>query len=350
MNDCLPEGPSAAGALTVGLTYDLRSRYLAEGYSEEETAEFDSPATVEAIAGALEALGHHPVHLGSLYDLTGRLAAGERWDLVFNIAEGLYGLGREAVIPALLDAYRIPYTFSDPAVLALCLHKGFTKNVLRDMGVPTPDFAVIAGREDLQDLESLELAYPLFAKPVAEGTGKGVTSSSRIESPEALGSVCRELLERYRQPVLVEEYLPGREFTVGIVGTGRRARALGVLEVVLLPHAEQGAYSYTNKERCEELIEYRSPTDPEARAAEEAALRAWRALACRDAGRVDVRSDRRGVPSVIEINPLAGLHPTHSDLPMIAARAGLPYLRLIGEIVDSAGSRIVEAERARAGR
>jgi D-alanine-D-alanine ligase len=279
------------------------------------------------------------VHIGSVYDLTGQLAAGERWDLVFNIAEGLYGLGREAVIPALLDAYRIPYTFSDPAVLGLCLHKGYTKNVLRGLGLPTPAFGVIAAPEELK---GLKLTYPLFAKPVAEGTGKGITASSRLESPEDLAAACRELLTRYRQPVLVEEYLPGREFTVGIVGTGRRARAVGVLEVLLLPQAEQGVYSYVNKERCEELVEYRTPRDAEASAAEQLALEAWRALGCRDAGRVDIRQDRDERPNVIELNPLAGLHPTHSDLPMIAERAGMPYRELIGTIVASAWKRAVQ--------
>ena len=327
-------------SLTVGLTYDLRSRYLAQGFSEEQTAEFDSPATVEAIAAALEELGHRPAHIGSVYDLTRRLADDERWDLVFNIAEGMYGLGREAVIPALLDAYRIPYTFSDPAVLALCLHKGYAKNILRGLGLPTAPFAVVAAPEDL---EGLKLAYPLFAKPVAEGTGKGITASSRLESPEALATLCRELLTRYRQPVLVEEYLPGREFTVGIVGTGRSARAIGVLEVLLLPQAEPGVYSYVNKERCEELVEYRTPRDAEALAAEQLALEAWCALGCRDAGRVDVRQDRDGRPNVIEINPLAGLHPTHSDLPMIAERAGMSYRELIETIVASAWKRAVQA-------
>jgi D-alanine-D-alanine ligase len=325
-------------SLTVGLTYDLRSRYLAQGFSEEETAELDSPVTVEALASALERLGHRPVHVGSVYDLTGLLAAGERWDLVFNIAEGLYGLGREAVVPALLDAYRIPYTFSDPAVLSLCLHKGFTKNVLRDRGLPTPDFALVRSEAEAR---RVELRYPLFAKPVAEGTGKGITAASRIDSPSDLAGVCRALLERYRQPVLVEEYLPGREFTVGIVGTGGEARAIGTLEVVLLPQAEQGAYSYVNKERCEELVEYRTPVDAEARAAERVAVDAWRALGCRDAGRVDIRQDRHGSPGVIELNPLAGLHPTHSDLPMIAQHAGMGYHELIGAIVDSAWSRAV---------
>jgi D-alanine-D-alanine ligase len=334
-------------SLTIGLTYDLRSRYLAQGFSEEETAEFDSPATVQAIADALEQLGHRPVHIGSVYDLIGRLDAGERWELVFNIAEGLYGLGREAVIPALLDAYRIPYTFSDPAVLSLCLHKGYTKNILRDRGLPTPAFAVIAAPEELA---TLELAYPLFAKPVAEGTGKGISAASRLDSAAALGQVCRALLTRYRQPVLVEEYLPGREFTVGILGTGKQARAIGVLEVVLLPQAEQGVYSYVNKERCEELVEYRSPRDAEARAAERVALEAWRALDCRDGGRVDIRQDRHGRPSVIEINPLAGLHPTHSDLPMIAERAGMPYVELVGSIVSSAWERSVEALEVAAAR
>ena len=135
--------------MKIALTYDLRSHYLELGYTEEQTAEFDSPATIEAIAAALSELGHTPVRIGHVQELTRRLAAGERWDLVFNIAEGLHGLGREALIPALLDAYRIPYTFSDPCVMAVSLHKGFTKSILRDAGLHTPDFALVGEAADI---------------------------------------------------------------------------------------------------------------------------------------------------------------------------------------------------------
>jgi D-alanine-D-alanine ligase len=327
--------------MKIALTYDLRSHYLELGYSEEQTAEFDSPATIQAISAALSELGHTPVQIGHVQELTRRLAAGERWDLVFNIAEGLHGLGREALIPALLDAYRIAYTFSDPCVMAVSLHKGFTKSILRDAGLSTPDFALV---REAAEIDSVDLTYPLFAKPVAEGTGKGITGASRIETPRELELCCRDLLARYEQPVLVERYLPGREFTVGVLGTGSRASALGTLEVIILAQGEQGAYSYLNKERCEELVEYRfvdgTTGSAAIRAVEDLALQAWRILGCRDAGRIDIRLDEDGVPAVLEVNPLAGLHPTHSDLPMIAAAVGMGYRDLIDRIVRSARERV----------
>jgi len=323
--------------MKIALTYDLRSHYLELGYSEEQTAEFDSPATIQAISAALSQLGHTPVQIGHVQELTRRLAAGERWDLVFNIAEGLYGLGREALIPALLDAYRIAYTFSDPCVMAVSLHKGFAKSILRDAGLPTPDFVLV---REAADIDSVNLTYPLFAKPVAEGTGKGITGASRIQAPRELELCCRDLLARYRQPVLVERYLPGREFTVGVLGTGSRAAVLGTLEVIIREQGEAGVYTYLNKEKCEELVEYGFVAGTADRAVEDLALQAWQILGCRDAGRIDIRLDADGVPAIIEMNPLAGLHPTHSDLPMIAAAVGMGYRELIGRIVRSAQERV----------
>ena len=164
--------------------------------------------------------GVAPVRIGHIRSLTQRLAAGERWDFVFNICEGLAGAGREAQVPALLEAYGIPCSFSDSLVMALCLHKGLTKHVLRDKGIPTAPFAVI---ETMADLDGFTLPFPVFAKPVAEGTGKGVSPASRAENPAALRRSCRNLMSRFRQPVLVETFLPGREFTVGMIGTGRHA-------------------------------------------------------------------------------------------------------------------------------
>lgn len=323
--------------MIIGITYDLRSDYLAEGYSPEETAEFDREDTIEAIEGTLQDLGYRTDRIGHLRDLAARLVAGERWDLVFNIAEGLSGFGREAQVPALLDAYDIPYTFSDPLVLSLTLHKGMTKHVLRDLGIPTPDFIVI---ETDSQIGSVGLPFPLFAKPVAEGTGRGVTAASKIGSRDELYSVCRRLLAGYRQPVLVESFLPGREFTVGIVGTAVDSAALGVMEVVLRPQAENEVYSYLNKEKYEQLVSYELVGDKMAEAAKEVALAAWRGLGCRDGGRVDLRADADGKPNFLEVNPLAGLHPKHSDLPIMCTLAGIKYRELIGRIMQSALSRV----------
>jgi D-alanine-D-alanine ligase len=336
--------------MRIGLTYDLRRDYLAAGFTEDETAEFDRPDTVDGIENALRQLGHATDRIGHARQLIARLARGDEWDLVFNIAEGLSGIAREAQVPAILDVYGIACTFSDPLVLALTLHKGLTKTIVAAGGVRTPAFAVV---ESLADADQINLPFPLFAKPVAEGTGKGVSAASKVRDRIALLRVCEQLLAMYQQPVLVETFLPGREFTVGITGSGVEAVALGTLEVLLRNHAEADAYSYVNKERCEELVEYRlgdADRDEQVRAAVAVALRAWRLLGCRDAGRVDLRCDAGGQPSFMEVNPLAGLHPEHSDLPILAAKIGLPYVELIGRIVDSAAPRVEDAKRSKARR
>jgi D-alanine-D-alanine ligase len=323
--------------MIVGLTYDLRADYLAAGYGEEETAEFDRPDTIDAIERALIELGHRTERIGNVRRLVDQLADGRRWDLVFNIAEGLRGIGRESQVPALLDAYDIPYTFSDPVVTGLTLHKGLTKHVLRDQGVPTADFAVV---ESEADIDRIKLPYPLFAKPVGEGTAKGITPASKMNNAAELRAQCRHLLATFHQPVLVETYLPGREVTVGITGTGRHARAIGTLDIVFLDTAEAHGYTYVNKENCEDRCKYALAKGDIAAEAEELSLRTWRGLGCRDAGRVDLRADAQGRLRVMEINPLPGLHPEHSDLPILCTAAGVPYLELIRAIVDSASRRV----------
>lgn len=327
--------------MRIGLTYDLRDEYLQLGLTLEETAEFDSNQTIQAIESALRTLGHQTDRIGNVHALIRRLAEGAPpWDLVFNIAEGLYGFGREAQVPALLDATQIPYTFSDALVMAITLHKGMTKRIVRDLGIPTPDFAVI---EKLDALDHLRLPYPLFAKPVATGTSVGISARSLINSPDQLHGICRELLERFRQPVLIETYLPGRELTVGIVGSGDHARVLGAMEVFLLADAEPGVYSYLNKARYETQVRYDLAEDSIAQQASEFALTVWKGLGCRDGGRVDFRCDAQGNVSFVEINPLAGLHPIHSDLVILCRLAGIEYATLIELILTSACERIPSA-------
>jgi D-alanine-D-alanine ligase len=322
----------------IGFTYDLKDDYLALGHAEHEVAEFDSVATIDAIAGALTELGYEVERIGHVRALAARLVAGWRCDLVFNIAEGVAGFGRESQVPALLEAYEIPYTFSDPLVCALTLHKGMAKHVARGCGIPTPKFELVTSAAEAA---AVTLPLPLFAKPVAEGSSKGVTAKSLVRSRPKLVEICTELLEQYRQPVIVEEYLSGREFTVGILGTGESARALGTLEVVLLDGADAGVYSYRNKTQWETIVEYGllepSPLRTEV---EHVALATWRSLGCRDAGRVDVRLDAAGRAQMLEVNPLAGLQPGYSDLPNMAERAGMSYQALIGEIVRSALARV----------
>jgi D-alanine-D-alanine ligase len=326
--------------MLVGLTYDLRADYLAMGYGEEETAEFDRPDTVEAIERELVALGHRTDRIGHIRHLVERLASGARFDLVFNIAEGMHGFGREAQVPALLDAYAIPYTFADPLCAAVTLHKAAAKRILRDAGIPTPPFALV---ERPEDAARVDLPFPLFVKPVAEGTAKGIHARSKVADRAALAEECARVIATCRQPALVETFLPGREVTVGITGTGDRAVAIGTLEVVLKPQAEADSYTYKNKEYCEELCEYKLAKGPFAEEAERLALEAWRGLGCRDGGRIDLRADGKGRLSVLEANPLPGLHPEHSDLPILCTAVGIPYRELIRRIVASATERVSAA-------
>jgi D-alanine-D-alanine ligase len=324
--------------LLIGLVYDLRSDYLAQGYSPEQVAEFDSDETLAAIDEAIRSLGHQTDRIGNARALCARLVAGARWDLVFNMAEGVAGRSREAQAPCLLELYGIGYTFSDPLVCAATLDKAVAKRLVREAGLATPRFHVV---RDLADLGGVRLAYPLFAKPLAEGTGKGIHLRSRIESPEALAETCADLLKRFAQPVLVEEFLPGREFTTAVLGTGPAARVLGTMEIEIRPQVGSAIYTYDTKERCEQLVRYSAPPRDALRGEVEAlALAAYRTLECRDGGRVDLRCDRAGWPAFLEINPLPGLHPTHSDLPMIAAQEGMTYPDLIGAIMASACDRL----------
>ncbi len=323
--------------MRVGLTYDLRSDYLKLGYSLEETAEFDKEDTIDGLDRAITSHGHTVDRIGNVRALVSRLAKGDRWDLVFNIAEGMRGIAREAQVPALLEAYDIPCTFADAAVLTLCLHKAHTKSVLQSAGVATAPFVLV---EREQDLERVNMPYPLFVKPIAEGTGKGVTPRSIVRTPAELAPVVRDLLKEHAQPVLVEPFLDGREFTVGLLGSGPSARAIAAMEVHLGKDAEQGLYSYSNKENWEGRVSYSIATDALAREAEAVALAAWRALGCRDAGRADLRAGSDGRVYFLEVNPLAGINEAISDLPIMWRMLGRKYEDLIGIILDEATSRV----------
>jgi D-alanine-D-alanine ligase len=330
--------------MRVGVTYDLRADYLAMGFGEEETAEFDAPDTIDAIVAALAARGHRPVRIGGVRKLTEALARGERYDAVFNICEGIKGLAREAQVPALLDAYDIPYVFSDPLTLAVSLDKGMAKRVVRDQGVPTPGFAVI---ERVEDVNKIDLPFPLFLKPVSEGSGKGVDADSKVSDRDTLARVATALLERFRQPVLAEVFLPGREFTVGITGTGADAEVLGVTEICRTDKFIGDGYGYRNKEYWEDKVDIRLCEDDAGAAAAQVALAAWRALRCRDGGRVDIRNDLDGMPNFIEVNPLAGLRPDYSDLCFIANFKKLTYQDLIDKIMTSFFKRHPELKARR---
>lgn len=320
--------------MRIGLTYDLRSWYLERGYTMDETAEFDKEETVNALADILTSLGYEADLVGNAFQLIEKLAGGEKWDMVFNIAEGLYGDGRESLVPALLDQYKIPYVFSGPVVMGLSLNKHIARLVVSAGGVPVSPGTIISEITQLNTVSGL--VYPLFVKPVAEGTGKGITARSIVKDKKELASLVTELLQLYHQPVLVEEYLPGREFTVGVTGSGEETVMIGGMEVICKDNLP---YSVEVKENYYDIVEYRPISAELTEECREVAVNAWKALNAVDAGRVDLRTDRNGRICFIEANPLAGLNPVHSDLPILARMSGVTYEKLIETIMTSARKR-----------
>lgn len=321
--------------MRVGFVYDLCDDYLKLGYSAEETAEFDSAETLDGFAAAMERHNVEVVRVGNGLALAKRLANGERFGLVVSLAEGLSGRSREAQVPAICELFGQAYAFSDPLTMCVTLDKSVAKTLVSAAGVPTADFTIITAENDLLP----GFGYPMFVKPVAEGTGKGCTGASCVADPKSLKAEVARLIVLYRQPVLVERYLPGREFTVGIIGTGADAKIIAVLELLISKDFEGGIYGYANKQSFGDHFDCRLATDVVAHLAGERALAAHRALGCRDVSRVDMRCDETGSPVFLEVNPIPGMKEDFSDLPMLAKLSGYSYDWLVGEILDQACRR-----------
>jgi D-alanine-D-alanine ligase len=323
---------------------------LAAPAPDDEFAEWDSAETIDAVARALARHGE-VVRLEARDDFPERLRR-ERPDIVFNIAEGLRGPNREAHVPAICEFYGIPYSGSDPFTLALCLDKARTKEVLRANGVPTADWVLARSAADVERLAARRWSYPLFAKPVHEGSSKGITERNLITDAGAFAGVVPELLERYEQPVIVESFLPGAEFTCGVLGNGADAMVLPVVAIDFgsLPEGALPIYGFEAKwlwDRPENPLDiFECPADvPDALRAEieDVVLRAYSVLGCRDWSRIDVRLDAAGRVNVVEVNPLPGILPDPADnscLPKAARAAGIDYDALIGAALQAACSRL----------
>jgi len=328
-------------------------------------AEWDSATTIDAVASALSAYGT-VVRLEATQDFPERLRA-ERPDIVFNIAEGLHGTNREAHVPAICEFFDIPYSGSDPFTLSLCLHKARTKDFLTAHGIATAPYTLIETDADLRTVIQGEnprfplsaSRFPLFAKPVQEGSSKGITERNFVRTAAELEAQVRFLLETYDQPVIVESFLPGAEFTCGVLGNGAGARVLPLvgMNFASLPAGALPIYGYEAKwvwdvpSKPLEIFECPARIDRALQSAiEDVVLRAYRVLGCRDWSRIDVRLDAAGIPNIVEVNPLPGILPDPADnscLPKAARAAGLNYEQLIQAALLHAADRTgVRLQRA----
>jgi D-alanine-D-alanine ligase len=323
----------------VGITYNLKKDFSRkENQPIDFLEEFDSEETIDAIRKVLESEGHEVIKLGGDTGLIDRLRQ-TSVDIVFNIAEGLQGRNREAHIPALLEYFNIPYTGSDPLTLSLTLDKAMAKRVVMSQNIPTPRFIKV---ERMEDLEGLDLRYPLFIKLCYEGSSKGIRLDSKILDSQSLEEKARGLLKTYGSPILVEEFIKGPEFTVGVLGN-EDPFILGVMQIeVKGSPLEESIYSLEIKREWEEKVRYHCPPFVDQnllRNIEEVALRSYRALDCRDVSRVDIRVGEDKTPYFLEINPLPGLSPVYGDLVIMARNMGWDYARLVKTIFHHALKR-----------
>ncbi len=329
----------------VGLTYNLKRVVPKAAGDDDREAEYDAPYTVEAVGNAIASYGHEVVYLEATPELPSILAS-TQVDFVFNIAEGIQGRNREAQVPAILELLGIPYTGSDPATLSITLDKALSKKILTQAGIPNAKFTIMrTGKERLPR----SLSFPVIVKPVAEGSSKGVGVLSVMETEEQLRETVSALVARYKQPALVEEFLSGREFTIGLLG-GMRPKVLPPMEIVFNnPQSKWSVYTFEHKLQYNDEIRYDVPANVEpklARELERVARAAFIALGCRDVARIDLRLNRNGKVYFIECNPLPGLTPGWSDLCLISDKAGMDYRTLIGEIMAPAIQRLREKRKA----
>jgi D-alanine-D-alanine ligase len=337
------------------------SAYLTAASADtDEFAEWDTAETIDAVARSLATIGT-VIRLEADADFPVRLRETNP-DLVFNIAEGLHGVNREAHVPAICEFFGVPYSGSDPLSLSLCLDKARTKEILSFHGVPTAPFMLVRSRDELGTLRTrlaaprarragTGLRLPLFVKPVHEGSSKGITERNFCRTLDALDAQVEFLLERYEQPVIIEEYLPGAEFTCAVLGNGDAARVLPIVAMRFgtLPPGALPIYGFEAKwvwDRPEHPLDiFECPAqidEPLRRRIEDVTLRSYRVLGCRDWARIDVRLDADGAPHVVEVNPLPGILPNPEDnscFPKAARAAGLGYSELIQECARSAAAR-----------
>lgn len=330
-----------------------------DGMPEDQWDDLDSEKTIEALVQSIRSGGHHCEFLEgdfSLFDTVRKYQP----DICFNICEGHFGDAREAQVPAILEMLRIPYTGSRVLTLALALDKPMTKRVLTYHDLPTPAFQTF---ERVDESLSEEMTFPLFVKPSREGTGMGVSGRSIVHNEVELHERVGEILDRYKQAALVEQYVEGREVTVGVVGNlvGPVARRLpeddeaprvqaGLrffppMEVNLQPFEDSDVvYSNRLKVALADQLDYLCPAPLDSEMVDELnwlTAAVFRVTGAYDVSRVDFRLDAHDEwkPYILEINPLPGLSPGISDLVIEAAAEGVDHTFLVNMILDTALKR-----------
>lgn len=331
------ENESVPPLLTVGITFNLKKGIVSE--AEDIEAEYDSYDTIEAISNTFSAAGVKVELLEADTDIVEKIKK-SKVDIVFNIAEGAIGRGREAQVPAILSFLGVPYSGSDETTLAMALDKAVTKRYLSTYHILTPDYQLVKSPEFHLDPG---LKFPLIVKPNYEGSGKGISDLAVVDDSDSLYRVISKNFKLYGQPMLVEQFIKGREFTVGVLGNGNDMKVFEPMEIrYLRQERENRIYSYNVKINYKNYVEYVCPPqldEDTLKSMKNIAAEIYTALDCKDFSRIDFRLSEEGDIHFIEINPLPGMAPGYSDYPMLAEFCGMSYKELVIGVLNSALKR-----------
>jgi D-alanine-D-alanine ligase len=334
--------------MKIGLAYDLKDEVVStSSLPEDALEEYDSPETIEALTATIEALGHSVIKLEGGRRFISNILQNDV-DFVFNISEGLGNYkSREAQVPSILEMLALPYSGSDPQCLTICLDKPLTKTLVATAGVRTPKWRLISDHEQLSKITFDDLSLPAFIKPAYEGSSKGIRLGSIAETAAEAAEITAGLLQQYGQPAMIEEFIPGDEVTVGMLGNYPPA-VLGIMRVLPKQNNNHFIYSLEVKREWEQTVNYECPARLDVDTLKEItdfSLTIFKLLGCRDFARLDFKLDSHGAPYFLEINPLAGLNPKSSDLPIMAYKLGWTYQALIAAILNSALQRYPQCIR-----
>lgn len=335
--------------MLIGLTYDLKECVPKSHTSPDDSLEeYDSPETVDAIESVLRSQGHEVVKLGGGSTFL-KNVLNNRADIVFNISEGIGNYrSREAQVPAILEMLNIRYTGSDPQCLAICLDKNLTKKLVSSEGIRTPEWFLVSTVDDLSRLKSQHPPFPVFIKPAYEGSSKGIRLGSKVNNMAQASELALRLLEDYHQPIIIERFIPGDEITVGVIGN-TNPQIVGIMRVLARQTPSTFIYSLEVKRNWENLVDYECPAKLKKSTLNEIAelsLHAFKILGCRDFARIDFRLDPNNLPWFLEINPLPGLNPYSSDLPIMVKKMGWQYEKLILSTLNAAIERYAQCVHA----
>lgn len=321
--------------MIVGFTYDLKNDYAKIAYNHPNIEIFDDEETISGIEIILHNLGYEVQRVGNINNLVKYISRGQRWDIVFNICRGSYTFKGQLQVPALLEAFNIPYVFSDSYTIILSSNKALIKQIVNTFDIKTPNFIVI---DNEKLINNIPLSFPVIVKPLFGCNSIGINSNSKCENEKEMINAFKKIYSEITKEIIVEEFLDGREFITGIVGFGEQTECIGTIEIVFNNLKDNNIYTLNAKKDLK-YISFKIPEIQISQKCEKLALTIWKKLNCKDGGTIKFRTNEKGELYFLDINLIPALHPTKSEFSFLAKFKGFDFMTLMEKIMNSAIKR-----------